>query len=763
MDGSKNIITANFSDGRLQARTAWRHQWDREQILRIIGADDLPLTFNAHFSVHKYYGDATTVEGIDGQVKIPDIWLTFGKTVYCWIYLTDGESGETVYTITIPVIPRPMPEYYEMEDTGVFDAVVAEVGEYAQAADDAATRAAASADAAAGSASGASGSADAAAASAAAAAGSATDAAGSATAAEAKAGEAAGSATAAAGSATAAAGSATDAAGSALAAAGSAQTASTKAGEAASSATAAAGSATAAAGSASAAEAKAGEADQSATDAAGSATAAAGSATAASGSAATAAARAAEAANSAGQAATARDAAAAAQGAAETAASGASQSATAAAGSATAAAGSATAAAGSATTASTKADEAAASAAAAAASAASLTVDSALSDSSTNPVQNKVITGEITDVKTAIDALKITDTASGAIASFSDGASMPVESLTVEMSPIQEGTGDPSPDNIRPITGRDSVTVTRTGKNLFDKTTVVIGYIDDSDGQLKATQAGSLYKSTDFVSVVGGQSYYIKTEQTAAAWGAWYDANKQYISGQVQYINAVIEAPNNAKYLRLTIVSPITGNLDTFGINYPSTDHDYHAYNGTSVTLQLGQSVYGGTVDVTTGMMTVDRVMVTFDGSQPNNQFGFDSVQSYAPPRNRISWTRIYTIGAIGGMYISDTLIGDTTYVSAPLIWHVSNSNAKVARMFIGVPSSITSVTDWQAYVTEHPISVVYKLATPQTIQLTPAQLSTLKGDNNVWSDADSVTVEYVADPKLYIDKKITAAVAALA
>lgn len=71
--------------------------------------------------------------------------------------------------------------------------------------------------------------------------------------------------------------------------------------------------------------------------------------------------------------------------------------------------------------------------------------------------------------------------------------------------------------------------------------------------------------------------------------------------------------------------------------------------------------------------------------------------------------------------------------------------------MFIGVPSSITSVTDWQAYVTEHPISVVYKLATPQTIQLTPAQLSTLKGDNNVWSDADSVSVDYVVDPKLYI------------
>ena len=132
MNCSPNIITANFSGGRRKAKTAWRHQWDRGQVLCVTGIDDLPLTFTAHFSVHKEYGAAQPVEGIDGQVTIPDLWLTFGKTVYCWIYITDGESGETVYTITIPVIPRPMPEYYEMEDTGVFDAVVAQVGEYAE-------------------------------------------------------------------------------------------------------------------------------------------------------------------------------------------------------------------------------------------------------------------------------------------------------------------------------------------------------------------------------------------------------------------------------------------------------------------------------------------------------------------------------------------------------------------------------------------------------------------------------------------------------
>lgn len=33
--------------------------------------------------------------------------------------------------------------------------------------------------------------------------------------------------------------------------------------------------------------------------------------------------------------------------------------------------------------------------------------------------------------------------------------------------PVQEGSGNPSPENIRPIKGRDSVKVERCGKNLL--------------------------------------------------------------------------------------------------------------------------------------------------------------------------------------------------------------------------------------------------------------------------------------------------------
>ena len=323
--------------------------------------------------------------------------------------------------------------------------------------------------------------------------------------------------TAAANSASAAKTSETNAAASKTAAASSATAAAESAGEAADSAGEAAASKTAAAGSASAASASASAAKTSETNAASSKTAAASSASAASASASaaktseanaasskTAAANSATAAaESAGEAADSATAAAASKTAAASSASAAKTSETNAASSKTAAANSATAAASSAVEAADSAAAAADSAAAAAASAAEAedianvgeatpermglmspedkakldgiaeganktTVDSALSSTSTNPVQNKAVqaalaTGAITTYqhrKTGSThhfighgpngrAQMTADVEAGDSVVLSDTS---VE-VTVEGKTTQAGTGDPSPDNIRMIDG----------------------------------------------------------------------------------------------------------------------------------------------------------------------------------------------------------------------------------------------------------------------------------------------------------------------
>lgn len=47
--------------------------------------------------------------------------------------------------------------------------------------------------------------------------------------------------------------------------------------------------------------------------------------------------------------------------------------------------------------------------------------------------------------------------------------------VTVTLEPVQAGEGEPSPENIRPISGRDAVSVTRCGKNLLDMARAVPG------------------------------------------------------------------------------------------------------------------------------------------------------------------------------------------------------------------------------------------------------------------------------------------------
>lgn len=293
------------------------------------------------------------------------------------------------------------------------------------------------------------------------------------------------------------------------------------------------------------------------------------------------------------------------------------------------------------------------------------------------------------------DALSayIVETETGAVASFTDGADdVPVKDLTVAIEPVQSGSGDPSPTNVRPISGWTGANVSANGINQFNKNTVLDGFIDESTGAFKPLNT---YKSTDYIKVIAGASYYVKSEQTGGLWGAWYDKNKTYIRGEKQYANKAITAPSNAEYVRFTVATSQTGNVDTFAVNYPATDTAYHAYNGSSVSVNWqteAGTVYGGTLDVTTGVLTAtDANIASYNGE--------------TLPSTWISDRDIYADGT-------------------------------------------TPTTGAQ---------VVYKLATPQTYQLTPQEVQTILGQNNIFADCGDSTVQYRADTKLYIDKVLSA------
>ena len=68
---------------------------------------------------------------------------------------------------------------------------------------------------------------------------------------------------------------------------------------------------------------------------------------------------------------------------------------------------------------------------------------------------------------------------------------------------------------------------------------------------------------------------------------------------------------------------------------------------------------------------------------------------------------------------------------------------------------NVTTKAEFLEWLSENPMHLVYELATPVTYQLTPQEIKTLLGVNNIWSDAGNTAVTYPADTKLYIDNKI--------
>lgn len=212
--------------------------------------------------------------------------------------------------------------------------------------------------------------------------------------------------------------------------------------------------------------------------------------------------------------------------------------------------------------------------------------------------------------------------ASGAVATFSDGEDLPLNSLNVNIEPVQSGSGDPSPSNIRPISGWDAVEV--------------------------------------------------------------------------------------------------------------------HNGNTVVTTISLGQTVYGGTLNPLTGVLTVDRAIVdlgtltwTYDPTIP--RFYTTGLQSKTSPVNNSEamdgLSTLYKVVSFNDLYVQRKENGS-----------IAVSNNKIVSIIN------TAYTDAQSFKTAMVgQTLVYPLATPYEIQLTPHQIRSLYGNNTIFADTGNASLEYWA------------------
>ena len=132
------------------------------------------------------------------------------------------------------------------------------------------------------------------------------------------------------------------------------------------------------------------------------------------------------------------------------------------------------------------------------------TVARMLDNDENNLVSGRYLT--VANMQEVVWAMLPTDTASGAVASFPDGADdAPVESLTVSIELEQEGSGDPSPDNVRPISGWtaaevtvNDTTITHEFKDAQGNTlTVYGGEYEVVGGTLRVTHGVAVFDGSE--------------------------------------------------------------------------------------------------------------------------------------------------------------------------------------------------------------------------------------------------------------------------
>ena len=177
-------------------------------------------------------------------------------------------------------------------------------------------------------------------------------------------------------------------------------------------------------------------------------------------------------------------------------------------------------------------------------------------------------------------------------------------------------------------------------------------------------------------------------------------------------------------------------------------------HNDTPVTLPFGQTVYGGTLDWQSGVLTITYAMAdmsTFTWSryaEHTNVYGF-----YCVPPNSANFSynlaksdKLKYIGSVAN-HVEGFTNGD-------------DSN----RLYVYINKTRLpgfEVDSLNAFLAENPITLVYLLASPTTVQLTPQEMLALSGENTIYTDTGDTTVSGRADPNAVI-QQLTARIAAL-
>ena len=315
--------------------------------------------------------------------------------------------------------------------------------------------------------------------------------------------------------------------------------------------------------------------------------------------------------------------------------------------------------------------------------------------------------------------------------------------VTASWEPVQEGSGEPSPDNIRPIHGSTRVNVERSGENLLNSVPELPIRIYKNSPSVVVRgwtlPAGQYTMDVRLDVIPGGVALGAALIKYELA-----DGTEKYFMPRASNETSTTTAFETAiKAITVVNYGNIDGNITGISLVPGTAAGDFEPYTGQTATLTLPRTIYGGTVDAVTGEGQETWKLLTLDGTELWIMGGHveGNISFFVP--NAVTDTPIAKIQTEICTHYKIFNYNDGTesaFLSSEPYAYINTR-------------SFNSVEELKSYLSAQyaagtPVQIAYKLATPIPITSTGAQpLPALPGVNTLMTDADIVTVTGRADP----------------
>ena len=339
-------------------------------------------------------------------------------------------------------------------------------------------------------------------------------------------------------------------------------------------------------------------------------------------------------------------------------------------------------------------------------------------------------------------------------------------SVRIPFGPVQAGSGDPSPSNIRKLTPRTPAFY-RCGPNLYSGEGDTPNTAYDSEGVIGPSSAGA--KLTGHIPVSGESGVVLLVwcgtsgaKQSQVRVGA-YDADGTMLNGGALIYKTGVSTgfllvpsltlPEGTATIRVSLYG--AWGLGIFGAS---------AAESLTLTLPDG-SVGGGVWDPVTGTLTVDRLYKSLDGTEewvipPGGVAGTDKAYFYLVIGARGS---VVNDSGICSHFMPVNITSGNTDVGQKIV--NSSANPPSARLLIRPEDAANATVDtFKAWLAAQasagtPVQVCWRLAEPVVYTVDAVDVTVLNGVNTLFSNAweygadYGITAEYIQDTGAAIEE----------